>query len=81
MTPPLAAEAQPPAGPIAAAIAAAGRVGPYAASDFEVTTGDGAPLTPAAKLYFAKEYIAVPKSGIPVLGHTEVNSGQRMAIS
>ena len=68
MTPPLAAEAQPPAGPIAAAIAAAGRVGPYAASDFEVTTGDGAPLTPAAKLYFAKEYIAVPKSGIPVAG-------------
>ena len=44
----------------------ADRLGPYPAGDFVVTTGDASPIAPAPKLYFAKEWIAVPRDGVPV---------------
>lgn len=43
--------------------------GLYPAGDFVVTTGDPAPLAPSAKLYFAKEWIAVPRDGVAVSGY------------
>lgn len=42
--------------------------GPYPAGDFVVTTGELSPLAPAPRLYFAKEWIAVPREGVPVSG-------------
>ena len=47
----------------------ADRLGPYPAGDFVVTTGDASPIAPAPKLYFAKEWIAVPRDGVPVSGY------------
>ena len=44
-------------------------LGPYAAGDFVVTTGDASPLSAAPKLYFAREWIAVPRDGVPVTGY------------
>lgn len=44
-------------------------VGPYAGPDFVVTTGDYSPIAPAPRLYFSKEWIAVPRAGVPVSGH------------
>ena len=49
-------------------------LGPYRADDFVVTTGDAAPIAPAPKLYFAKEWIAAPREGVPVSGHTRGTS-------
>ncbi len=43
-----------------------GPVGLHAASDFAVTTGDLSSIGPAPRLYFAKEWIAVPRDGVPV---------------
>ena len=43
--------------------------GLYPATDFVVTTGDAAPLAPSAKLYFAKEWIAAPRDGVPASGY------------
>ncbi|MEO8485337.1 MAG: hypothetical protein ABI585_03275 [Betaproteobacteria bacterium] len=45
-----------------------GPLGLYAPDDFVVTSGDGSPLDPSPKLYFAKEWIAVPREGVPVAG-------------
>jgi len=56
--------AAPPDGP-----SPADPPGLYPATDFVVTTGDPAPLAPSAKLYFAKEWIAVPRDGVPVSGY------------
>ena len=56
-----ASDAAAPAG-----YAPADRLGPYPAGDFVVTTGDASPIAPAPKLYFAKEWIAVPRDGVPV---------------
>src|SRR6185503_7539248 len=39
------------------------------AADFVVTSGDYSSLAPAPRLYFAKEWIAVPREGVPVSGH------------
>ena len=69
MTFPLASSAADPEWPVAPAASA--WIGPYAASDFTLTSGDGAPLRPPAKLYFAKEWIAVPRPGVPVAGFGE----------
>jgi hypothetical protein len=49
----------PPAGPL----------GLHDAADFVVTTGDYSSLAPPPRLYFAKEWIAVPRAGVPVAGH------------
>ena len=51
--------------PLAADPAAFVAFGPYPADDFVVTTGDASALAPAPKLYFAKEWIAVPRGGVP----------------
>ena len=56
-----ASDAAAPAG-----YAPADRLGPYPAGDFVVTTGDASPIAPAPKLYFAKEWIAVPRDDVPV---------------
>ncbi|HEY8243408.1 MAG TPA: hypothetical protein VII68_08115 [Casimicrobiaceae bacterium] len=48
----------PPAGPL----------GLHDAADFVVTTGDYSSLAPPPRLYFAKEWIAVPRDGVPVAG-------------
>jgi hypothetical protein len=40
-------------------------LGLYAPGDFVVTTGDYSSLAPAPQLYFAKEWIAVPRDGVP----------------
>ena len=62
---PIAAVADPGAGD-AANVAAGDHVGPYAASDFGITTGRAAGIQPAAAWYFADEYIATPRAGLPV---------------
>ena len=49
----------PPSGPL----------GLHAAGDFVVTTGDCSSLAPPPRLYFAKEWIAVPRDGMPVAGY------------
>jgi hypothetical protein len=49
----------PPAGPL----------GLHAADDFVVTTGDHSSLAPPPRLYFAKEWIAVPRAGVPVASY------------
>ncbi len=43
-------------------------LGLYPAGDFVVTTGDLSPIAPSPRLYFAKEWIAVPREGVPVSG-------------
>jgi len=43
-------------------------LGLYPAGDFVVTTGDLSPIAPSPRLYFAKEWIAVPRDGVPVSG-------------
>lgn len=43
--------------------------GLHAAADFVVTTGDLSALAPAPRMYFAKEWIAVPRGGAPVSGY------------
>jgi hypothetical protein len=65
MTLPLAS-ASPTPDAAAVRIATDRWLGPYATADFAVTTGDGAKVHPAAKLYFAKEWIAIPQGGVAV---------------
>ena len=48
--------------------APSGPLGLGAAADFVVTTGDYSSLAPPPRLYFAKEWIAVPRDGVPVAG-------------
>ena len=54
----------------AANVAAGDHVGPYAASDFGITTGRAAGIQPAAAWYFADEYIATPRAGLAVTSMT-----------
>jgi hypothetical protein len=49
--------------------APADRLGLYEPGDFVVTTGDYSSVAPAPKLYFSKEWIAVPREGVPVSGY------------
>ncbi len=52
-------------------------VGTYAGGDFVVTTGDYSAIAPAPQLYFAKEWIAVPRTGVPVSGYARgVSAGE-----
>ena len=44
-------------------------LGLHAAGDFVVTTGDHSSLAPSARLYFGKEWIAVPRAGVRMSGH------------
>ncbi|MGA8032780.1 MAG: hypothetical protein WCB48_10325, partial [Casimicrobiaceae bacterium] len=48
-----------------------GMLGPYAADDFEITTGAAGPtlISASALHYFRNECIAVPRPGIPAAGH------------
>lgn len=59
--------------PVAAAIpdgpAPADRLGLYAPGDFVVTTGERSSIPPSARLYFAKEWIAVPRDGVAAASH------------
>ncbi len=50
---------------------AAGMLGPYAADDFEITTGAAGPtrISASALHYFRNECIAVPRPGIPAASH------------
>ena len=68
----------PPVSPLAAApageAAAGEHVGPYAASDFIVTTGRASAIQPAAAWYFADEYIATPRAELAV---TSITPGMR----
>ncbi len=50
----------------AARLSSGDHVGPFSSADFAITTGRGAALPAAAALYFADEYIAVPRPGVPV---------------
>lgn len=53
------------------------RIGPYPASDFLATTGDVSSIAPAPKVYFASEWIAVPRDGVPVSGFARgVSAGE-----
>ena len=61
-----AAAAAVPDGPVPS-----GPLGLHAAADFVVTTGDYSSLAPPPRLYFAKEWIAVPRDGVPVAGHAK----------
>ena len=49
--------------------APAGPLGLDDAADFVVTSGDYSSLAPAPRLYFGKEWIAVPREGVPVASH------------
>ena len=51
--------------------APAAPLGLHAAADFVVTTGDYSSLLPPPRLYFAKEWIAVPRDGVPVSGYAK----------
>ena len=42
------------------------RYGLAPAGDFRITTGDDSRLSPSAKLYFSKEWIAEPRADVPV---------------
>ncbi|CAG0959842.1 hypothetical protein BURK1_00656 [Burkholderiales bacterium] len=48
--------------------AAATHLGLHPEGDFVVTTGDASPIAPSAAFYFANEWIAVPRDGVPVSG-------------
>lgn len=47
-------------------VAAGDFAGPYAAGGFGITTSREAQLQPSAAWYFADEYIATPRAGLPV---------------